>query len=489
MALARSSESQSVASTAMLLSAFTIIDDYSPQSGGNPGQSSAQDAIDVSRLSESDFVFIEKHPAYSRPLAELQYNPKGAPLGNSSHAVFVSHDREDRTKHFLKFNENEAMLYCESFLNHLYSLSMLQGVGRCYVRYNLDSKPVALSSKEIPQFKTFKEAGSGLTVDKLYDASYRRRFIKILAVMFRMHEDDGHAGNITTELELFDADCAYWDVTYKIKGGRPGVDNVAPGHLIGRDPQSCFKLVETDIANFPVLTHATPWYFPSVNAPASSLFSKNPFSPDETEIVRTLKGREETLAIAFTEFLDWMLDISFRFEGLARLTIPASLTVNNENVIGLYVKKNREINNEYWKTLSEMPEFIRFLREESRSLLLSILIRCEIRNRRLAHDKEKFQGYDDDFNRACLPLQNVIDTMNKLIHQIQSRASITFSCTTSIFIHSQTDVLTEIKENEASELIEKARQTVSELPEHDVFDSMSSWRNGHEAYARLSYRK
>lgn len=532
MALVRSLDTLSVSTTAKFLSAFSIIDDYDqslpltvavaahPSTDDSPvqiptddslsqhssdvlsshssGVSSSQlsgsvsssqlstESLYASRLSVSDFVFIEKHPAYCRPISELSYNKTSQPLGNSSHAVLTARGREDGAKYFLKFNHNEPMLYCEAFLNHLYAISLLQGVGRCYVRYDENSKPIALSSKEIPNFNTFKDAE--LKAEQLQDDEYRCRFIKILAVMLRIQEDDGHAGNVTRNLELFDADCALWSVTYKIKGGRPGVDNMAPGNLIGRDPETIFKLHEDDIINFPVLKYAQPWYFPSTNAPASSLFSKNPFTPQETEIVRQLKGKDETTKIMFTELLDWMLDISDRFEALARLSIPANLTVNKENVIGMYVKKNREIDSEYWQVLTGMPAFIRFIQEDGMHALFAILIRCEIRNRRLLHDKATIKGYDAEFDDACLPLEVIIDNMNDISRRIQSRSSMTFSCSSSIFYHAQPDVLKLIDVAEARELIEKVKRLVDGLPASQLLDNMSSWRGESKSSGRVSMR-
>lgn len=479
MALVRSTDSLSVSTTAKFLSAFTeftIIENYDPNL--------SETDLYASRLSVSDFVIIEKHPAYCRPLAELAYDPSGTPLGNSSHQVFIAKGREDGAKYFLKFNHNEPMLYCEAFLNHLYSISLLQGVGRCYVRYDINSKPVALSSKEIPNFKTFKD--SILKSEQLNDDEFRGRFIRILAVMFRLQEDDGHAGNITRDLQVFDADCALWGVTYKIKGGRPGVDNVTPGNLIGRDPEKIFKLHEEDITNFPILKFAHPWYYPSLDAPASSLFSKNPFTAEETEVVRQLKGKEETSKIMFTEFLDWMLDISDRFEALARLSIPANLVVNKENVIGLYVKKNQEINEEYCQLLTGMPAFTQFIKEDGMHALLAILIRCEIRNRRLLDDKAKFTGHDAEFDNACIDLKRVIVNFNEINREIQSRTSLTFSFSTSSLYHTQADVLKEISLEEARELIESVHHYVDSLPASQLLDNMGSWRNDHRSSERLS---
>lgn len=523
MALVRSLDTLSVSTTAKFLSTFTLIDNYDPSlpltvtvaahpstddspvqiptddslsqhssdvlSSHSSGVLSSQlsaESLYASRLSVSDFVFVEKHPAYCRPISELSYNKSSLPLGNSSHAVLTARGNDDGAKYFLKLNHNEPMLYCEAFLNHLYSISLLQGVGRCYVRYDENSKPIALSSKEIPNFNTFKDAE--LKAEQLQDDEYRCRLIKILAVMLRIQEDDGHAGNVTRNLEVFDADCSLWSVTYKIKGGRPGVDNVAPGNLIGRDPETIFKLHEEDILNFPVLKYMQPWYFPSTDAPASSLFSKNPFTPQETEIVRKLKGKDETLKIMFAEFLDWMLDISDRFEALARLSIPANLTVNKENVIGMYAKKNREIDGEYWQVLTGMPAFIRFIQEDGMHALFSILIKCEIRNRRLLHDKSRFKGYDAEFDDACLPLEVVIDNMNDVSRRIQSRSSMTFSCSSSIFYHTQPDVLKLIDAVEARELIEKVKRFVDSLPASQLLDTMSSWRGESKSSERVSIR-
>lgn len=142
--------------------------------------------------------------AYSKPLNEITYNPDKSMNSSSSHIMYEGL-HQDGSTHFIKYNDNKAMIYCEAFLGHLYSLSLLYGVGRGYARHNDIGVPIAVSSKELSGFQTFKQAP--LTKEQLDDPVFRRRFIQILATFFRMHEDDGHCGNITTNLKLFDADC------------------------------------------------------------------------------------------------------------------------------------------------------------------------------------------------------------------------------------------------------------------------------------------
>ncbi|VVC75688.1 hypothetical protein AQUSIP_09780 [Aquicella siphonis] len=430
-------------------------------------------------LHEEDFEIIESHPPYSLPLAQISYDESDQGLGNSSHRVVCGNNPKDQSVHFLKFNDNEAMLYCESFMGHLYSMSLLYGVTRCYVRYDENDKPVALSSLEIPNFNTFKHKDSQLTQESLKDPAYRTRFIRLLAVLFRMHEDDAHCGNITTDLQIFDADCAFWDVTCKVKGGRPNVDNVLPGHLISRDPETAFQLHEQDIIHFPNITHAKPWYFPSLDAVATAYFSNNPFTPQETALVKKLETCPETLDICFYEFLDWMLDISQRFRPLAQLTIPGKLTVKGENVIKMYCAKNDMINCEYWAVLPKMPLFHDFLKRNSDRVIHEILVRCHIRNMRLIADKKNAAVRHEAFDNAVIDPGRVIFMYNELVHAVKRSQLMTFSFASfsifgSVFARSEEDIAV-IDEGKAKELTEKSYVVALKMMEQEAEFGTACW--------------
>jgi|GEM_PF-4529008 len=422
---------------------------------------------------EQEFELIEPHPAYSQPIEKLKYEKSDPGLRNSSHKVVKGIDSTNDTENFIKFNDKEAMLYAEAFMNHLYSLSLLYGVGRCYVCYDDYGKPVALRSKAIPGFATFKE--HKLTAEQLSNPAYRHRFIRILAVMFRTHEDDAHSGNITTNLQVFDADCAFWDATFKIKGGRPNVDNL--GTLLSRNPETAFALHEDDITHFPNITYALPWYFPSLDAVATSYFSNNPFTPEETRLVKELEKHPETLQICLVEFLDWMLDLSQRFPYLIGLTIPKNCSYQGENLTELYCKKNRDINEEYWKILPKIPQFHDFFKKSCLTITQELMVRCEIRNRRLANDKKIHPGHDNEFEQAMLDTHLIIKQINELIGMINSQQILAFSCyaSHSIFVSGRSTAIDEIDEQTAKRMRETAKRVADEMMISEASHGIDSW--------------
>jgi hypothetical protein len=423
--------------------------------------------VSTEELGEGDdFEEIENHPAYSKPLQMLSYAKADPGLRNSSHRVVKG--KEGTGEQFIKFYDKEEKLYAESFLSHLYSLSLLYGVARTYVRYNEKAEPVALSSQAIDGFHTFIEKDCTLTAGQLADPLFRQRFTRIMAVWFRMHEDDGHRNNLTTQLQLFDAGCAFWDVTYKIFGGRPNVDNTL---LIGRIPEVAFKLHEDDVLHAPKYTHAQPWYCPSLDAVATSYVSSNPFTPEETSRVRDLEENPETLQIYFMEPLDWMLDLTTRFLPVANLNIPKNCRWNSENLIEMYSNKDKEIDRENWAILPKMPQFQEFLRNSWESAIHEILVRGEIRNLRFAYEKKLFPKFDKQFDDAMLGLETVIQKFNELIEVVnqaiqaaETQKVLMFSFKReSLFFHDRSPGIPKIDCTAANKMISKARLVAEEM--------------------------
>lgn len=367
--------------------------------------------------------------AYSKPINEITYDPSKN-ISTSSHAIFIGHIRSDPNNiYFLKEVDTVEMMYCEAFLGHLYSLSTLYGFGRALVRFDENNKPVLLSSKGLKNFKTFKD--QPLTQDNLDDPIFRKRFTRILAIFRRMQEDDGHRGNITCELEVFDGDCGLWKGTHKVKGARSHVDDTVVLLPIKRDPNTAFNLKqendpdgEYDIRCFPNGIHIGNWYYPSQEN-KTSVTSSNPWTASEVKLVCGLEGRE-SLETSFVEYLDWMLDLSLRLPHIAALNIPADLKVPNEQqtIIDLYCEVNKEIDEEYWDVLPGMSEFREYLRLHGETILVEILTRAMVRNARLkaeqreAHSCEKF---NKQFVAALIPCNKIIERYISLIAKCQSK--------------------------------------------------------------------
>lgn len=408
---------------------------------------------------ESTVDFVKKSPlptAYSKSIAELKYDYT-KPLGTSSHDVFMGEDAY-KQPHFIKINHNPAMVYCEAFLGQLYSLSLLYGVAQGVARHDINRQAVAVSSKGLNGFKTFKN--EPLTLEQLNDENFRKRFIRILAIFFRIHEDDGHHGNITTSLQTFDADCALWDATYLIKGGRPNVDNV-----ILRNPETAFTLSEEDVVNFPDISTSQLWYFPSQTNYYTGMASTNPWSLDATNHVKTLKNKPETLAICFEEYIDWMLDLSIRLPHIAALNIPANLKVGetDQSIIDLYCKTNEKIDKEYWDILPTIPEFQNYVNNNSEEILLQILIRCLIRNQRLMKDKKNaHEHFKQQFDNAMVKPVTLINLFNKLASIVTKNTTF---CTSNIISLYKTEIIQSINidNNKGNELLQKSILIAKEM--------------------------
>lgn len=365
--------------------------------------------------------------ACSKPITEISYDDSKN-ISASSHAVYIGNDINGNI-HFIKEVHTVEMMYCEAFLGHLYSLSTLYGFARAYVRFDENNKPVKLSSKGLRNFQTFKDIP--LTQEDLNDPIYRKRFTRILAIFRRMQEDDGHRGNITRRLEVFDADCGLWKGTRWIKGARSHVDDTVVLLPIKRDTATAFNLKqendpdgENDIRCFPNGKHIANWYFPSQEN-KTSVSTDNPWTASEVKLVCGLEG-QESLETSFEEYLDWMLDLSIRLPHIAALNIPADLKVPNEqqSIIDLYCSVNKEIDEEYWDVLPGMCEFREYLRVHGENILVEVLARAMVRNARLkAEQKEAFpcDKFNNQFVAALVAPTKIIERYNLLIARCQPK--------------------------------------------------------------------
>jgi len=403
------------------------------------------------------------------------------------------------TNSYIKFKDNQPMLYVESLMMHLYSMSLVYGVARSYVRTNVDGNPVATSGealdtydlelmaklpsndknqaatgtiylssddgtyvvrdpKRVVQTGSLKDSGidlrnlanrlndpelkkqilevtskaghtsEGLCTFKnhtlsqkdLDDPAYRHRFLEALAVMDRMHEDDGHRENITLLLQLYDGDCTYWEATCEVKGPEP-IDRT------WRNPKTAFHLSEANIKRFPNPIEGKMRYRPGLDGNLAKAWSV-----EENELVRKLEG-PEARGINFLIKLDWMLDLSRRFESVAKLHFPKDLPIVGKysgihaNAIQLYCDTNKNIDQEDWSMLPSMPEFQEYFHQSYEQIAQEILIRCEIRNQRFENEKKIHPYHDDEFNAAKLDPHSVIAKLNELIELVNSKRILTVS--------------------------------------------------------------
>lgn len=407
---------------------------------GAPKTETQTTAVVSNKLSK-DWIQITRETnipptSFSESIDAIKYNKKNC-LGNSSHEVFEGKHKLDNSTHFVKHNDNEAMIYCESFMGHLYEMLLLYGVGRSYPRYNENYQSIAASSRELSGFETFKD--KPLTKEQLDDPVFRERFIRILNAFFIFREDDGHAGNITTNLKIFDADCALWGGTYHdeplgtylIKGGRPNVD----GYI--RDPAAAFNLIdkdgkregEQDILTFPNLKHVNPWYFASRTNYASSYVTNNPWRAEDVELVQGLQS-EEALEICFEQYLEMLLDICIRFPYLAALHIPGHLNVpdQEQTIVDMYCKLNTLIYEEFFEVLTHMPSFHHFLETKSTSILAKVLTNCFIRNDRLEKKKQSVHAsFHEQMEKAKITPGSIIQRFNRIVETLNNKVSMTFT--------------------------------------------------------------
>lgn len=363
----------------------------------------------------------------SKYIGEIDYDPEKPLNKTSAHLIYLGTDAA-KNNHYLKEVDHD-MAYIEAFMGQLYEMSLLYGMARAYVRFAPLSDELKTSSKELKGFKTYKD--TQLTQEQLDDPRFCRRFIRCLKITECMMEDDFHSGNLTLKLQLFDADCAGWKKTWKIKGARAFVDNII------RNPETAFDLTASNILAFPdnnndklITTDVKgPWYSPcSTNPLTTNLkLSNNPWSAEEVTLVKKLKAHPDTLTISFEEYIDWMIDLSSRYSYVAALNIPRELTVKStgENVINLFEKANNEFHDQLWSILPTIPEFRAFIEVNKETVLKNILVRMTLRNFRLLKDKFEAlktpgkERFSSDFDAAMINPHDLVKRFNRLLNAVK----------------------------------------------------------------------
>ncbi len=434
--------------------------------------------------------------AYCKFLDEIKFDIS-EPLTSSSHNVFRGIDTIPN-KHYLKQIPTLEMAYVEVFLSTIYRYSLLYGTAYAHLCCDQLSQPAkitcnkkgwipgwegsvkgwVISSKEIPNLRTFKDAP--LTKELLDDPLYSERFMEVLAELRRMCEDDANRGNIGLDLTLPDPDCAMWPATCDIKGDRSYADKFG----VTRDPKTAFDLLENDARDFPDGSNVG-WYYPCQNNPWSRQVSDNPWLPEEVALVQGLQKDDRRLAISFDLYLDWMLDVTPRFENFAHLCFPPNLCLPNNSsktLIQHYVETNQMIDAQYWKILPNMPEFKDYIETNHDLILMKILVRSQIRNHRLDQDKAACPQFAAQFDHAKRETREVIEKFMELI-QLSYKNKI-YTCSklfTSTFDAPKlpdyaaiTSKLEQIAKGIAGEMIalEKVYQTENWRPFYEKFHQL-----------------
>jgi hypothetical protein len=301
-----------------------------------------------------------------------------------------------------------------------------------------------------------------------------------------MAEDDGHRGNITIELQLFDCGGAFWQGTRRLQGDRHFADTLK----LSRDPQTAFDPGASNIAIFPNRKNVG-WYYPSQANPWSEYVSSNPWTSEEIKLISQLEKKSNRLAIWFEVLLDWALDMTYCFNSLAKLALPADLMMpddSTKSICDFYCDLNKEMNEKYWNVLIGSEDFKKYLDENRASVLIKILVKNIIRSHRLEQDKNLCGDprFNEKFEAAKRPPQAVIQKFNELLSAMSPKHTYAASSLFSPLSVPDNEIKNnEIQEKQANELIKAAQVIAQQIIELENIYPPENWRPFYEKWYEM----
>jgi hypothetical protein len=240
-------------------------------------------------------------------------------------------------------NKPDSKIICEVFLTNQDASNPVKN----------SIRKIQVTAKDLKNFRIMKGLGIGLTTSYIFE------------------EDDCHTGNMSKDGKRIDFDMSPWPMTYKFK-------SIGPLDWTFRAPGNRFNVTARDILNFPILTDAAPWYWPTTPAryfpesfirAASKFFrvSQNAFQSADNAIYQKLAANPVFIHYKFTTLLKYILSGPDIYRSLSQLHI------SDEKNIEMMAKHQAERMQLIRAELLKLPQFHDFLVKHGDSVLKKIL--------------------------------------------------------------------------------------------------------------------
>lgn len=350
-------------------------------------------------------------PNYSKIIQQEINGARNTADKRSGQTSLASSQERTRKFYFFKQNPiNSPMSELEAFCSACYSLIIPHFVPTTHAIFDESMQPIGVTSKAFNDFKSLKEVP--LTEADLKDEMILRSLAETHVASYFFQEDDAHRGNFgratvklhdgstRTAIVRIDFDNSMWTMNYKFK--EDSFFSTAYNAQFRNDDVSRFMITERDIRQFPDLTDASPYYWPTINRTMSGLFSDNTFSPEENDLYKNLRRNPTYLYYKFKTFLKIILVGSEIYQALAKMHVRNKFSFNDKqydsmhHVLYLNLKDRIEKLN---TTLCNMQEFITFLKQDGERALQEIMGEINTQNRALAQKlEEKRSSPTEEYN-------------------------------------------------------------------------------------------
>ncbi len=204
-----------------------------------------------------------------------------------------------KTKHVVKHNPNNSPiseLEAAAWAHyHLLVPNVVPTSSRAY--YNADGDYVAVSSRMIKHFQSFKVRP--LTRADLQDETIVKSLAECLTASYIFKEDDLHLGNIGVQCDKhgtplrvvrIDFDMSLWPILKDHK------QSSATDYTLRKIDTTHFVFAEIDITRFPYLKHCKPFYWPTHTLlfpdTVTAYFSANAYTASDATFFRELSSNE-----------------------------------------------------------------------------------------------------------------------------------------------------------------------------------------------------
>ncbi len=241
--------------------------------------------------------------------------------------------------------------------------------GRDYIKYQV-------TAKDLKNYRTVKGLAIGLTTSYLFE------------------EDDLHTGNMSKDGKRIDFDMSLWPILFDFKETGP-IDGTF------RNPYDRFKIAAEDIINFPNLTVADPFYWPTKPAPyipesvltALSLITnvtQNPFKSKDNLIYQKLATHPVFIYHKFVTLLKFILTDIQMYQNLMPLHMRDELFLYNKskNISTTIADHLKNRINVFKEELLKIPHFKQFLKDNGDKAFKHILTEFSEQNTKYAKKAE-----------------------------------------------------------------------------------------------------